>query len=59
MKDTIEILYDGFVEYEKRIKGYHSVPSLAQIREWEEWMEIVVKAIEKNKVDRTPSLVVR
>ena len=49
MKDTIEILYDGFFQYQKKIKGFLTVPSLAQIKEWEEWMRIVIEAIEKKK----------
>jgi len=46
--DTIEILYDGFVRYEKK-KGYVTCQSLAQTREWEEWIALIIKRIEEHK----------
>lgn len=54
MPEVIEILYDGFVKYEKDIKGYFSVPSLAQVKEWEEFRALIIKRLEKHKkVDKT------
>jgi len=49
MKEVIEILYEGFVKYEKDIKGYFSVPSLAQIKEWEEFRVLIFKRLEERK----------
>ena len=49
MTEPIEILYDGFVKYEKGIMGFLTVPSLAQIKEWEEWKALIIKRLEKKK----------
>jgi len=49
MPEVIEIMYDGFVRYEKEIKGYFSVPSLAQIKEWEKWKALIFKRLEEKK----------
>ena len=49
MADTIEILYDGFVRYEKQ-KGYVTWQTLAQTKEWEEWIALLIKRMEQKKV---------
>lgn len=52
--DTIEILYDGFVRYEKQ-KGYVTCQSLAQTIEWEEYITKILALLEeRKKVDKSP-----
>lgn len=47
---TLDILYDGFVEWQKKIKGYQTCPDKESIRQWEEWCsEIHKKMKEKSK----------
>jgi len=45
--ELIDTLYAGWLEYRKRIKGYCSSPSLIDIRDWEQFKGIIVKAVEE------------
>ena len=56
MPEVIEILYDGFVKYEKGIKGYFVVPSLATIKEWEEWRALILDQLEQKKTKIIPTV---
>jgi len=47
--DTIEIMYEGFVKYEKEIKGFLTVQTLAQTKEWEKWKALIIKRLEEKK----------
>ena len=49
MADTIEILYDGFVKYEKGIKGFLTVQTLAQTKEWERYIALIIARLEERK----------
>lgn len=51
MADTIEILYEGFVRYEKQ-KGYVTCQTLAQTKEWEEWIALIIKRMEQKKLGK-------
>ena len=51
MRKTLDTLYDGWLEYRKKIKGYVSTPSKADIEDWERFKKTIFDAVEDKKSD--------
>ena len=46
---TLDILYEGWNEYRKKIKGYLSTPSKIDIEDWEKFKQTIFDGIEEKK----------
>lgn len=47
MTEALSILYDGWLEYRRNIKGYLSTPSKIDIEDWEKFKSIIFDAVEE------------
>ena len=49
IETAFDILYDGFREYQLKIKGYVTCASKTEIEQWEMWKEHVVNTIKEQR----------
>jgi len=45
---AFDIMYNGFEEYQRKIKGYASCPKREDILEWENFKKTIFDTLEKN-----------
>lgn len=53
MTETLDVLYDGWNEYRRSIKGYSYTPAKIDIEDWETFKQIIFSTIEERNGTRT------
>ena len=46
---TLDILYAGFVEWQRKIKGYQTCPDKEAIRQWVQYIDLIEQARTANQ----------
>jgi hypothetical protein len=44
-EQTLDTIYNGYIDYTKKVKGHQSYASIGELRVWEEYKQVLAEKI--------------